>query len=138
MNKVFLVGNLTRDPETRTLGSGVTMCTFSIAVNRRFANANGTREADFLNIVTWRQLAETCSRYLAKGRKVSVIGSIQTRSYDAQDGSKRHVTEIVADEVEFLTAAGASAPRDNGGFDSMPIPPENPVEAPIDDGELPF
>lgn len=89
MNKAFLIGNLTRDPELRTLPSGVSVCTFTIAINRKFVNQQGVREADFLNIVAWRQLGETCARYLSKGRKVGVTGSIQTRSYDAQDGSKR-------------------------------------------------
>ncbi len=102
MNKAILIGNLTRDPEVRTTNSGVSVCTFTVAINRRVANQQGVREADFINIVTWRQLAELCGRYLAKGRKVAVVGSIQTRSYDAQDGSKRYVTEVVADEVEFI------------------------------------
>lgn len=102
MNKAFLTGNLTKDPELRQTQNSVNCCTFTIAVNRRFTNADGKHEADFLNIVTWRGLAETCSRYLKKGRKVSVTGAIQTRSYDDKDGKRRTVTEIVADEVEFL------------------------------------
>ena len=90
MNKVYLIGNLTRDPEMRSTSTGIPVCNFSIAVNRRFRNAQtGQQETDFFNIVAWRQLAELCSRYLAKGRKVAVVGSIQTRSYEAQDGSKR-------------------------------------------------
>ena len=104
MNKVFLIGNLTRDPEMRSTQSGVPVCNFSIAVNRRFRNAQtGQQETDFLNIVAWRQLAELCGRYLTKGSKVAVTGSIQTRTYEAQDGSKRSAFDIVADEVEFLT-----------------------------------
>ena len=102
MNKAILIGNLANDPETRTTQSGIAQCTFRLAVQRRFANQNGVREADFLTIVCWRQTAELCSRYLSKGRKVAVEGSIQTRSYDAQDGTKRYVTEIIADNVEFL------------------------------------
>ena len=91
MNKVFLIGNLTRDPEMRSTQSGVPVCNFSIAVNRRFRNAQtGQQETDFLNIVAWRQLAELCGRYLTKGRKVAVTGSIQTRTYEAQDGSFWH------------------------------------------------
>lgn len=89
MNKVFLIGNLTKDPEMRSTQSGVAVCNFSIAVNRRFKNANGQQETDYLNIIAWRQLAELCSKYLAKGRKVAVAGSIQTRTYEAKDGSKR-------------------------------------------------
>ena len=86
MNKVYLIGNLTRDPEMRSTSTGIPVCNFSIAVNRR-KRADGQQETDFFNIVTWRQLAELCSRYLAKGRKVAVSGSIQTRTYEAQDGS---------------------------------------------------
>ena len=78
MNKVFLIGNLTKDPEMRSTQSGVAVCNFSIAVNRRFKNANGEQETDFLNVIAWRQLAELCGKYLAKGRKVAVTGSIQT------------------------------------------------------------
>ena len=114
MNKAILIGNLTRDPEVRTTGSGTTVCTFTIAVNRRFQNQAGERVSDFFNIVAWRQLGELCGKYLSKGRKVSVIGEIQNRSYDAKDGSKRYITEIIADEIEFLTprarrAAAAAA-----------------------------
>ena len=103
MNKVFLIGNLTKDPEMRSTQSGVAVCNFSIAVNRRFKNANGEQETDFLNVIAWRQLAELCCKYLAKGRKVAVTGSIQTRTYEAKDGSKRTAWDIVADEVEFLS-----------------------------------
>ena len=144
MNKAFLIGNLTRDPEMRTTASGPSVCTFSIAVNRRFVNQQGVREADFINIVAWRQLADLCGRYLSKGRKCAVVGSIQTRTYDAQDGSKRHVTEVVADEVEFL-----GGPNDGGRprTDDIPLPPEpsegvgQPRSAEmqeVDDDELPF
>lgn len=106
MNKVFLIGNLTRDPEMRSTQSGVAVCNFSIAVNRRFRNPQtGQQETDFLNIIAWRQLAELCSKYLAKGRKVAVTGSIQTQTYKTKDGSKRTAWDIVADEVEFLTPA---------------------------------
>lgn len=143
MNKAILIGNLTRDPEVRTTGSGVSVCTFTIAVNRRFANQQGVREADFINIVAWRQTAELCGRYLAKGRKVAVVGSIQTRSYDAQDGSKRYVTEVVADEVEFISSPQDGA-RPNRS-DDIPLPPEPTDNGPragvmdeVDDDELPF
>lgn len=104
MNKAILIGNLASDPESRTTSGGIAHCTFRLAVQRRFANASGQREADFLPIVCWRQTAELCSKYLLKGRKVAVEGTIQTRSYDAQDGTKRYVTEIVADSVEFLSS----------------------------------
>ena len=109
MNKVILIGNLASDVESRTTSSGIANCTFRLAVQRRYSNQQGTREADFLPIVCWRQTAELCAKYLLKGRKVAVEGSIQTRSYDAQDGSKRYVTEIIAENVEFLSSREESA-----------------------------
>ena len=113
MNKVILIGNLTRDPELSQTQSGISMCRFSIAVNRNFTNANGERETDFFNITVWRGLAENCAKYLAKGRKVCVVGSLQNRSYEDKDGNRRTVTDVVAEDVEFLSARnddGASAP----------------------------
>lgn len=112
MNKVFLIGNLSKDPELRTTNSGTSVCTFSIAVNRR-KDKDGNSTADFFPIVAWRQLAELCGKYLAKGRKVSVVGELQNRSYEANDGTKRHVTEIVANEIEFLTPKGESKEQAN-------------------------
>lgn len=106
MNKVFLCGNLTRDPELKTTQSGVNVCNFSIAVNRRMQK-DGQQETDFFNIVAWRGLADTCGKYLAKGRKVNVLGSIQTRTYEANDGTKRSTFDILADEVEFLSPVSA-------------------------------
>ena len=103
MTRAILVGNLANDPESRLTQSGITQCTFRLATQRRVANKDGTREADFHTIVCWRAIAENCARYLRKGSKVAVEGSIQNRSYDAQDGTKRYVTEIVADNVEFLS-----------------------------------
>ena len=102
MNKVILIGNLAADPELRRTASDIPVCTFRLAVQRRFSNAQGVKEADFFTVVAWRQTAELCSRFLTKGRKCAVVGSLQTRSYDAQDGTKRYVTEVVADEVEFV------------------------------------
>lgn len=110
MNKCFLLGNLTKDPEVASTSSGIAVTKFTIACNRNYTNANGEREADFLNIVTWRGLAENCGKYLSKGSKVAVTGAITTRSYEADDGSKRYVTEIVADEVEFIKTATESTP----------------------------
>ena len=109
MNKCIFIGNLTRDPEFQTTGSGVSLCRFSIAVNRNYSNSNGEREADFINIVTWRGLAENCNKYLTKGRKVCVVGQLQTRTYDDKDGNKRYATEIVAEDVEFINAAVTTA-----------------------------
>ncbi len=139
MNKIFLIGNLTRDPELRTTTSGVSVCTFTIAVNRRFAGQSGERQTDFFRINAWRALGETCQRYLAKGRKVAVVGELQARTYEAKDGSTQLSLDVSADEVEFLTPKGQqegvgspspSAPRSQGtdlsGFTD------------IEEDELPF
>ena len=118
MNKVFLIGRLTRDPEIRYTSSNVAVTTFSIAVNRTFTNQNGEREADFINIVVWRKQAENCKNYLTKGSQVAIEGRIQTRSYDGQDGQKRYVTEVVADNVQFLGTRGQN--NNGGNMDSQP------------------
>ncbi|WP_102411376.1 single-stranded DNA-binding protein [Beduinella massiliensis] len=132
MNKVILIGNLTRDPEMRTTQSGTSVCSFSIAVNRRFRNQQtGQQETDFINIVAWKQLADLCVNYLEKGRKVAVCGSIQTRTYQVKDGSKRAAFEVVADEVEFLTPKNQQA-RAPGGT-GIPAGFEQ-----VEDGDLPF
>ena len=133
MNRVFLIGNLASDPESRTTQSGIAQCSFRLAVQRRFKGANGERETDFLPVVCWRQTAEFAQRYLAKGRKVAVEGSIQTRSYDAQDGSKRYVTEIIADSVE---AVGS---REDGAQNAQKHAQNQQTEfTEVDDDELPF
>ena len=131
MNRVYLIGNLTRDPELATTNSGVSVCRFSIAVQRRFSNAEGEREADFFNIVVWRAQGENCHKYLKKGSKCAVCGVLQNRSYDANDGTKRTITEIVADEVEFLSTkpAGEGASMDKKEVAEL---------EPIDDDSLPF
>ena len=151
MNKVFLIGNLTRDPEMRSTQSGVAVCNFSIAVNRRFKNASGEQETDFLNVIAWRQLAELCGKYLAKGRKVAVTGSIQTRQYEAKDGSKRTAWDIVADEVEFLTTQNQQSSTQSapGAYTTAASKDSGTAYAPqphndfggftqVDDEELPF
>lgn len=132
MNKCILVGNLTKDPELTTTSNGVAVCRFSIAVSRRYANADGERETDFLNIVVWRNLGENCHKFLKKGSKVGIVGNIQSRSYDAADGSKRYVTEIVAEEVEFLsTRQSDDQPKSSSGDEVAKLQP-------IDDDGLPF
>jgi len=112
MNKVFLIGRLTRDPELRYTGGNLPVATFSIAVNRNFTNQAGEREADFINIVVWRKQAENVKNYLFQGSQVAIDGRIQTRSYDGEDGKKRYVTEVVADNIQFLDSKGSrdSAP----------------------------
>ncbi len=109
MNKVILIGRLTKDPEMRATTSGVNTTTFTVAVNRAFTNQNGGRDADFINCVAWRRQAENIAKYCTKGTQVAVEGRIQTRSYDAPDGNKRYVTEVVADNVTFLSSKGAGA-----------------------------
>lgn len=102
MNKVFLIGRLTRDPELRYTGTNLPVATFSLAVNRNFTNQSGEREADFINIVVWRKQAENVKNYLTQGSQVAIDGRLQTRSYDGEDGKKRYITEVVADNVQFL------------------------------------
>ncbi|HOL18446.1 MAG TPA: single-stranded DNA-binding protein [Bacillota bacterium] len=103
LNQIVLIGRLTRDPELRyTPGNGVPVATFTLAVDRPFTNQQGTRETDFIPVVTWRKLAETCSNYLQKGRLVAVTGRLQIRSYDDSEGNRRKVAEVVADQVRFL------------------------------------
>ena len=104
MNKAILIGRLTRDPELRTTSNGISVTSFTIAVDRNFNNQQGEKETDFIPVVAWRKLAETCAKYLAKGRLVAVSGRMQVRSYEGKDG-KRYVTEVVADEVQFLERA---------------------------------
>lgn len=109
LNRVILIGRLTRDPELRYTPAGVAVTQFTLAVDRPFTSGDSKeREADFINIVTWRQLAETCSNYLRKGRLTAVEGRIQVRNYDNSEGKRVYVTEIVADNVRFLE----SAPKD--------------------------
>ena len=132
MNKIILIGNLTRDPESNTTPSGVNFTRFSIAVNRPFANSDGERVADYFNIVAWRKLAENCAKHLFKGNKVGVSGSVQQRQYEDRDGIKRTTFDVVAEEVEFLT------PRQNDGQRDTP---PNSVPAgmqEVDNDDLPF
>lgn len=141
MNKVILMGRLARDPELRTTPNGVSVCAFTLAVSRRFKNANGEYEADFINCVAWRQTAEFISKNFAKGRMLGVVGSLQTRSYE-KDGQKRYITEVGVDEAYFAGDKGPSSsgesysqPADNnggaafgagGGFIPMPAEDDLP------------
>ncbi len=136
MNKVILIGNLTRDPELTETPTGIPVCRFAIAVSRDYANSEGTRETDFFNITVWRGRAENCGKYLKKGNKVAVVGSLQTRSYEDKDGIKRTVTDIIASEVEFLTPKNAQS-DDNDDVVSAPTKKRPELEA-IDDNQLPF
>ena len=115
MNKVFLIGRLTQDPQASTLDSGHSYCRFSIAVNRSYSR-DGENRADFINIITWDALAQNCVKYLVKGSQVAVTGSIQTGSYE-RDGVKRTTFDIRADQVEFLSRANGTAQQGAGGRD---------------------
>lgn len=151
MNKVILIGRLTRDPEVRYTQSGIAVCTFTLAVDRRYARKaenNGQPTADFIPIVAWRKLAEICGNNLTKGRRISVEGSMQVRNYEAQDGTKRYVTEVIADEIEFLDSRN-SGQGDGGYFPgqgaqepsvaaSAPQAPSDSFGPAIPEDEIPF
>lgn len=147
MNRVVLVGRLTRDPEMRTTSSGISQTRFSIAVNRRTAGADGRREADFINCVAWRGTAETIAKYLKKGREIAVEGRLQTGSYDAQDGTKRYTTDVVVDNFTFIGGGnndGAVDYQDNsssGNIETTDV--SDPYkdfgeEVALSDDDLPF
>ena len=140
MNKAILIGRLTADPELQTTSSGTDVCRFSLAINRPFKSQSGETQADFLNIVVWRAAAQNCYKFLKKGSQCAVVGSIQTRSYEDNNGVKRYVTEIVAENVEFL---GKSASSSNDDDYSAPVAQPKTKPAidklePIEDDELPF
>lgn len=146
MNKVIILGNLTKDPELNTTNNGISVCRFTLAVSRRFQNSEGEREADFIPVIVWRGQAENCAKYLKKGSKACITGNLQVRSYEAQDGSKRYSTEVVAEEVEFISS------RTNTSDDSDEQPQKSKSEKsgktgkadkvskfePVDDDDLPF
>lgn len=139
MNKVFLIGNLTRDPELTETASGVPVCHFSIAVNRNYSSQDGERQTDFFNCTAWRAMAESIARFTKKGKKVCVVGSIQLRNYEDNQGVKRTAVDIIAQDVEFLS------PRDNeDSFDDVSETPRpqakrKPVlQAMDDDSDIPF
>ena len=137
MNNVVLVGRLTRDPELRTTSSGLATSTVTVAINGR-PNANGERQTDFINVVVWRKQAENLCKFCQKGSLVGVQGRIQSRSYDAQDGTKRYVTEVVADTVNFLGSKNSNQTTDYG-IDPMPDYSMGDVSAqPADLSEDPY
>lgn len=129
MNKVNLIGNLTRDPELTETASGTAVCRFSIAVGRNYSNGNGERETDFFNCTAWRTLAESIARYCKKGNKVALSGSIQMRTYEDNQGVKRTAVDVVVQEAEFLTPK----PREE-----EPQRRNNSLQAFDDDGDIPF
>ena len=137
MNKVFLIGNLTKDPELTQTANGKSVCRFTLAVQRKFANTQGVREADFLTITVWGANADNCNKYLRKGSKAAVSGSIRTGSFE-QDGIRRYTTEINADEVQFLSTKNE---LDDTNYEELPSSQPsafNNMKAVEDDEELPF
>ena len=141
LNKVFLLGNLTRDPELRHTAQGTSVANFSIAVNRTYKGNDGDfkKETSYFNIIVWGKTGENCAKFLSKGRPVLVEGRLQNRSYETQDGQKHTITEIVADNVQFLGSAsgrdamdeGAGAGGDDVGFSADFAPTD-------DDDAVPF
>ena len=127
MNKAILIGRLTRDPELRTTPTGRNVCQFSVAVSRSFTNANGEREADFINCVVWDKQAENLVRYQHKGNQIAVEGRIQTRNYDDKDGKRVYVTEILANNISFLDSKNSS--NNGGSFSNLPEPPMQEQES---------
>lgn len=138
MNKVFLIGNLTRDPELTETSSGTQICRFGMAVNRQYTSSDGERETDFFNVTAWRGTAENIARYCRKGHKVAVLGSVQIRSYEDRDGVKRTAVDIVAQDVEFLTQRA----HDGDGVSNEPTSSRSgrkpQLQAFDDDGDNPF
>lgn len=132
MNKIWLIGNLTKDPELTETPNGVPVCKFAIAVSRDYANSEGTRETDFFNVTVWRGRAENCGKYLKKGNKVAIVGSLQSRTYEDPNGVKKTLVDVVASEVEFLT------PKNAQSDDDAPVRKERPTLEAIDDNQLPF
>ncbi len=147
-NKVILIGNMTADPELKQTQGGISVCSFSIAVNRRFSKAEqGQQNVDFINVVTWRQQAEFVTRYFKKGNPILICGQLQTRSWTDNQGQKRYATEVVADEVSFVTSAAQSAGAQGEGAAYTPSAYGNPAynstpgdnfEEITNDGDLPF
>ena len=124
MNKAILIGRLTRDPELRYTSSGRAVCQFSIAISRNYTNQQGQRDTDFINCVVWDKQAENLAKYITKGRLIAVDGRIQTRNYDNNEGKKVYVTEVLANNIQFLESknSGQGNSSDSNPFDSMPEP----------------
>ncbi len=143
LNRVVLLGRLTRDPELRYTGSGVAVANGNIACNRPFKNQNGENEADFINFVVWKKAAENLANYMKKGSQIGIDGRIQTRSYEDKNGNMQYVTEVVADSIQFLESKGGQQQsnvqwnQQQGQFQQQNNPMQN-QGAPIDDRDLPF
>ncbi|GAA8615889.1 single-stranded DNA-binding protein [Helicobacter pylori] len=142
INRVILVGRLTKDPEFRTTPSGVEVATFTLAVNRTFTNAQGEREADFINVVVFRKQAKNVNDYLSKGSLAGVDGRVQSRNYENNEGRRVFVTEVVADSVQFLDSKGSNQQKNQSQQQGQAPAGNNPFandnNANIDDDDLPF
>ncbi len=144
MNKVFLIGNLTRDPELSETSGGVSVCHFGIAVNRNYASPDGERQTDFFNVTAWRGLADTIARYTKKGHKVAVTGSVQIRNYEDNQGVRRTAVDVIAQDIEFLTSKSAASGEDSfydapaAGQASAPAKKKPTLQSFDDDGDIPF
>ena len=138
MNKLTIIGNLTRDPELRTTQSGVNVCTFTVAVNRRKTQQSGQPEADFFRVTAWRELGENCAKWLIKGRKVCVIGPVSVSTYTGQDGKTYANMEVTAQDVEFCSQLGQQAQEQAQAPAPQVDPQSGMQQVTMDDGELPF
>lgn len=143
MNKVFLIGNLTKDPELSETSTGVSVCHFSIAVNRNYTSQDGERQTDFFNVTAWRGLAENVARFTKKGNKVAVSGSVQIRNYDDNNGVRRTAVDVIAQDVEFLMPKSSGQQADDfydapAGKPQAPAKKKPELTAFDDDGDIPF
>lgn len=136
MNKVMLMGRLTKDAELKQTPNGHSVARFSVAVNRRFKNDNGSYDADFINCVAWRQTGEFISRYFNKGSMIAVVGSIQSRSWDGQDGKKQYATEVIVDEAYFTGEKAVN--QANNDNTNQPTSDDEFEDINLDDPDLPF
>lgn len=138
MNKIFLIGNLTRDPELTETSAGVQICRFSLAVSRNYTGADGERKTDFFNCTAWRGLAETISRYTSKGKKIAVVGSIEMRNYEDSEGNKRTAIDIIAQDVEFLSPRTTESEPSETPTDAPKRKSKPQLQSFDDDGDIPF
>lgn len=133
MNKVVLIGRFTKDPEVKQTPSNLSVCSFTVAVDRKFKDKDGNRQADFINVVAWRQLADIIGQYFHKGSKIGITGSLQSRYYEDQNGNKRTVTEVVVEEIEFLD------PKQKTESQTQALPEYDArAEQEVDESTLPF
>ncbi|MBP3541278.1 MAG: single-stranded DNA-binding protein [Clostridia bacterium] len=141
MNKLTIIGNLTRDPESRTTATGSTVCSFTVAVNRRRSQNSNQPEADFFRVSAWNAVGENCQRYLAKGRKVAVVGRVSVSTYQGQDGTTRASLDVMAEDVEFLSSRSDDAAAYTPAASAAPAPAARAAsgfQEVVDDEDLPF